>query len=248
MLKNILKILAVFIIGMVGGIFADQILWPYFIERPLFYEYRLEQSPVYVTEKKEITMHVQENVALRGAIEKVEKAVVGVKTKTAEGEVLEGSGLVVTSDGFIITLASLIPFGSDFAFYVDGKWQSFQILKRDMENNLALIKVEDGRLSATGFSDLEKVRVGERVFLISMDFDTGTTTDKFLTVPQKMVNEGIITFFDKNSIQTNIFDTLKVQGSPLFNIEGNLIGLNFVDDEGRVSAVPVTFIRPFIGL
>ena len=248
MLKNILKILAVFIIGMIGGIFADQILWPYFIERPLFYQYRLEQSPIYVTEKKEIIMYVQENVALREAIEKVEKAVIGVKTETVEGEILEGSGIVVTSDGFVVTLASIAPFGSDFAFFVDGKWPSYQILKRDLKNDLALIKVEDRGLSVTGFSDLEKVRVGERVFLISMDFDnTGTTTEAFLP-PQKMVNEGIITLLGEDLIQTNIFDTSKVQGSPLFNIEGNLIGLSLVDEDGRVSAIPVTFIRPLIGL
>jgi len=248
MAKNIFKILAIFIIGTIGGIFADQILWPYFIERPLFHQYRLEQSPVYVTERKETTLYVQENFALREAVEKVQKVVVGVKTKTVAGEVLEGSGLVVTNDGLIVTLASLVPQGSEFYFFIDDKWPAYQILKRDLKNNLALIKVEDGKLATCGFADLEKMKLGERVFLISADFSLATTTEKFLTPPQPMVNEGIVAFFNEGLIKTNIFEKPKVAGSPLFNIEGRVVGLNFVDESNKVFAVPITVIRAFIGL
>ena len=240
MAKNILKILAVFIIGAVGGIFADQILWPYFIERPLFYKYNLEQTPIYLTERKETTMYVQENFALREAAEKVKKVVVGVKTKTKEGKILEGSGLIATSDGLIVTLASLVPQGSEFYFFVEDKWPAFQILKRDTVNNLALIKIAGSGLPTAGFADLEKTKVGERVFLIGTDF--GTTT------PQQIVNEGIISFLSKDSIQTNIFEEQKIQGSPLFNIEGRVVGLNTVDETGRVLTIPMSTIRPFLGL
>ncbi|MDO8424878.1 MAG: hypothetical protein Q7S70_02985, partial [bacterium] len=137
--KNILKIIAIFFLGIFGGIFADQILWPYLIERPLFYKYRLEQSPVYVTERKEVIL--RENTAVTSAIERVEKTVAGVRAKTANGGILEGSGLVITSDGLMVTLASLVPQGASFSFFVDGKAATFQILKRDLEDNLALVKM-----------------------------------------------------------------------------------------------------------
>jgi len=140
MLKNLFKIVGIFILGIGGGIFADQILWPYLVERPLFSQYRLEQSPVYLTERKEIT--IQENVALKNAIEKVEKTVVGVRTETKVGKILEGSGLLVTADGLVVTLAELVPQGSTFSFFVDGELASFQILKRDLKENLALVKIE----------------------------------------------------------------------------------------------------------
>jgi len=239
MSKNILKFLAVFIIGTVGGIFSDQILWPYFIERPLFLKYKLEQTPVYVTEKKETTTYIQENIALREAAEKAAKTVVGVKTKTKEGGILAGSGLMVTNDGFLVTLAELLPQGSDFAFYVDEKWPEYQVLKRDLKNNLALVKVDGGGLHTAGFADFEKIKLGERVFLFGFDFST--TTQKL------MVNEGIIKFFDNNLIQTNIFETSAVNGSPLFNIEGNVVGLSMVAGDGKVSAIPVSKIRQFMG-
>ena len=239
MVKNIFKIISIFIIGIVGGIFADQIFWPYFVERPLFYQYRLEQAPIYVTEKKEII--VEENIALRKAIEKIDKAVVGVKTKTKAGKILEGSGLIVSSDGLIVTLADLVPSGSEVTFFWEGKTPSFQILKRDLNENLALIKIGETNLPTTGFVDLERIRLGERVFLMGVIFGKEG-------IPKKAVNEGIVKTFDGNSIQTNIIEKNTLSGSPLFNIEGNALGLNIIDKEGKVSAIPISKIKQFIGL
>jgi len=237
--KNIFKIISIFIIGLVGGIFADQIFWPYFVERPLFYQYRLEQAPIYVTEKKEII--VEENIALRKAIEKIDKAVVGVKTKTKAGKILEGSGLIVSSDGLIVTLADLVPSGSEVTFFWEGKTPSFQILKRDLSENLALIKIGETNLPTTGFTDLERIRLGERVFLMGIIFEKEG-------IPKKTVNEGIVKTFDNNFIQTNIIEDSALSGSPLFNIEGNALGLNIIDKEGKVSAIPISKIKQFIGL
>jgi len=230
MAKNVLKIICFFVVGMVGGIFADQIFWPYFIEKPLFHQYRLEQSPVYVTEKKEVI--IQENTALREAIEKVDKTVVGVKAQTKTGETLEGSGLIVTSDGLLVTLAELVPQGSEFAFFVDGKAVSYQILKRDATENLALVKLGEAKLSTVVFADLNKLKPGERVFLVAV----GT------------VNEGIVKSFNKDLIETNITETDNIKGSPLFNIAGEVLGLNTVDSGGAVITIPISQIKEFIGM
>jgi len=243
MLKNIFKIIGIFILGVVGGIFADQILWPYFIERPLFYQYRLEQSPVYVTERKEIT--IQENVALRNAIEKVEKVVIGVRTETKAGKFLEGSGLIVTSDGLIVTLAELVPQGSTFSFFVDNEPPTKflvggQILKRDLKENLALVKIEKTNLPTLGFADLEKIKLGERVFLVGVVFDKAGLS--------KIVNEGIVKSFGQDFIKTNIFENYLLAGSSLFNIEGQVLGLNTIDREGKVIAIPISKIKFFAGL
>jgi len=241
MLKNIFKILAIFIIGMVGGIFANQIFWPYFIERPFFYQYRLEQSPVYVTERKEV--YIQENVVLKNAIEKVEKVVVGVRTETKAGKILEGSGLILTADGLVITLAELVPSGSTFNFFVEGESVSFQILKRDSKENLALIKLEKTNLPTVGFANLEKLKLGERVFLVGIIFNK-----QKIASPGFVVNEGIIKNFDENKIETNIFEKETISGSPLFDIEGKVLGMNMIDKEGKVIAIPISQIRAFTDL
>lgn len=242
--KSIFQILAIFIIGMVGGIFADQILWPYFIERPLFQKYKFEQSPTYITQKQDLTVYVQENTAVRNSVQDVLPAIVGVKTKTALGETLDGSGLVLTSDGLMVTLANLVPKGSAFSFFVDGKWPAFQILKRDLENNLALVKLEKGGLKSRGFADLTKIKLAEPVFLVGTAFPAVITTT---TAPQNAVNAGIIAAFHKDLIETNIFEKKIMAGSPLFNIEGKVVGLSVIAEDGKVWAIPADLIRFFAG-
>jgi S1-C subfamily serine protease len=234
--KNILKIIAIFIIGIVGGIFADQILWPYFIERPLFYKYRLEQSPVYINETKEIT--IQENTALQEAIKKVDKVVVGIRAKTTAGKIIEGSGIVVTSDGLVLTLNSLAPQGAEMSLFLDAKKYTPKVLQR--KNSLALLKIEENNLATTAFADFEKISLGERVFLLGIIFGKNDST-------QKITNEGIIKAFDETSIQTNIIEDSTLQGSPLFDIEGHLVGLNTIDKTGKVSAISIKTIREFLG-
>ncbi len=244
MAKNILKIVAFFVIGMVGGIFADQILWPYFIERPLFYQYRLEQSPVYVTERNETI--IQENTALIEAIEKVEKTIVGVKTQTKGGVVLEGSGLIVTSDGLLVTLADLVPQGSNFSFFINDKPAAFQILKRDLKENLALVKIGETNLPVATFADLEKTKLGERVFLVGAIFETAATSTQNKVV--KTVNEGIVKNLGTDLIETNILEKNVLAGSSLFNIKGEVLGINTVDSKGKVFSIPVSKIKLFIGM
>ncbi|MDO8436201.1 MAG: serine protease [bacterium] len=242
--KNIFKILAVFILGIAGGIFGVQILWPYFVERPLFFQYRLEQNPVYITERKQIT--IQENTALKDAVEKVEKTVIGVRTRIAEnGKILEGSGLIITSDGLIVTLADLVPQGSSFSFFAGGKPVSFQILKRDSESNLALVKIGETGLPTVGFAKPDTMKLGERVFLVGVVFkDLALATSTKISFA---VNEGIVKSFDKNSIETNISEKENLAGSPLFNIEGEVLGLNTISLEGKIVAIPVSKIKNFIG-
>ncbi len=237
MLKKISQILFLFIFGIAGGIFADQILWPYFVEKPLFSEYRLEQTPIYVTEIKEIT--VTENIALEDAIKRVENTIVGVSTQRVDGIILQGSGLIVTSDGLFVTLNDLIPRGSVFSFFVDNELVDFQILKRDAEKNLALVKVEKSNLSTLGFADFGKIKLGQRVFLMGIVFEKAEL--------KKTVNQGIIKSFDDNLIETNIFEENILAGSPLFDIYANIVGLNQIDKNGKVISIPISIIREFIG-
>ncbi|TFG35571.1 MAG: serine protease [Parcubacteria group bacterium] len=234
--RNILKIAAFFTVGMVGGIFADQILWPYFVEKPLFFQYSLEKAPVSIIEKKETI--IQENTALTEAIEKGENSVVSVKSQTSGGTI-EGSGLIVTSDGLMVTLAELVPQGSVFVFSLNGKAMSFQVLKRDFNTHLALIKLGESNLATVGFADFNETKLGERVFLIGEIFDK--------KISYKVVNEVIIRRFDKNLIETNISEKNALKGSSLFNIRGEVLGINTISSDGRVVAIPTSIIKEFIG-
>ena len=237
--KNILKVAALFIIGMVGGIFADQIFWPYFVERPLFFGYRLDNQPIYINEQKEVI--IQENVALQDAVEKVKKIVVGVRSTTGTGVIFEGSALIVSADGLLATFSNLAPQGSKIELFWDGQSRSFQVLKRDQKENLVLIKMEESDLPTAGFADLERLRLGSRIFLAGVVFNAKK-------LPISVVNEGVIRSIDGDSVQTTITDGKIVAGSPVFDIEGKVLGLSVVGKNGEISALSISKIKSFIGL
>ncbi len=235
-MRWIILVLLSFFFGIFGGIFADQILWPYFVEKPLFYKYKIEKAPIYVIERKEIK--IQENKALKEAIEEVEESVFFIKTKMGK-KTIEGSGFVLTSDGLAVSLASLVPSGGNFVFLANGEILPFEILKRDKKENLVLIKFEKENLMTRGFFDFEKLNLGERVFLLAKVSKKGKI--------ENIVAQGIVKSFDKNLIETDIFETERINGAPLFNIEGEFLGLAF-SLKGKVFAIPVTKIREFSGL
>ena len=225
MKKTILNILLIYIIAAAGGIFANQVLWPYLVERP-----------VNVIEREEII--IQENTALKNAVEKVEKTIVGVETTTKD-EIYHGSGLILTSDGLIVTLADLVPQGATSELFINGQAVDFQVLRRDLTYNLALIKVEKDNLPTVDFAPCEKVKTGERIFLLGSLFEGGEV--------KKEANEGIIKYIDEGFIRTNMLERISLVGSPLFNIEGEFLGLVIIDVWSRVSGIPVTKIREFAG-
>lgn len=237
-MRKILYLILLFCFGMAGGIFADQILWPYLVERPLFNKYRLDQSPVYVTEKKEVI--IRENEALEQAVDKVIKTVIGVRSKAKQGETIEGTALVVTNDGLIVTLASLLPQGQTFSFFVQDKPQAFQVLRRDLKANLALVKLEARGLTAVGFADSGELRLGERVFAIGYRFGKDGS--------QMIVNEGIIKAIGVDKIETNILEEFAFNGSPVFNIEGEIIGLAVIDRQNKIFVIPSNSLKSLLGI
>lgn len=241
MLKNVLKVLTIFFIGALGGIWATQILWPYLVGRPFFYREGFEGGPVYIEEKKEVI--IQENVALQNAVEKVKDMVVGVEAIAQNGETYSGNGFFVTADGLLITLNDLLPVGAKFYFWSRDRWLTYQILKRDVANNLALIKIEGNGFRVSSFGDYGKIKLGERIFAVAVKFSTSTSTPPV----NLMVNEGIVKSLDENLIRSNISEETAFSGSPIFDIEGNVLGISLVKEKGEITAISIKKIREFLG-
>ncbi|MBC7073971.1 trypsin-like peptidase domain-containing protein [Candidatus Parcubacteria bacterium] len=223
-----------FFFGIFGGIFGTQILWPYFVERPLFFQYQLDKIPTHITKIEQKTLVVQENTALKEAIDKIKKTIFFVKTEL-KNKKIEGSGFFLTNDCLGITLSDLVPKDSNTAFYFENSPLSFQVIKRDPGQNLVLIKFEREKCETAPFFDFEKLKLGERVFALSF----------FRS--QHLVEEGIVKFFDQNLILTSISNDSHFAGSPLFDIEGKFLGLNFIQ-ENQVFTIPAPKIKNFAGI
>jgi len=236
-MRNISKIIVILILGAIGGFLFQVLILPFLIKQPFFEKFEfiknLKERQIIVNPKEEII--IQENVALTKAIDKVEKAIIGIQSKTKSG-----AGVIMTSDGLAVTLNEIIPAGSNYDVFVDGEKVNFKILNRDVKENLASLKIEKSDLLTCKFADLEKIKLGQRVFLKGVVFEQGT--------PKKVVNEGIIKSFDENTIQTNILEKSSLKGAGLFNLEGEILGLVVINNNGEVSAIPITKIRLFLKL
>lgn len=216
--NNILKVIIVILLGMLGGTIA----W-LFVSK--------NQSTAIQTVTKEEKIYIEENAALTEAIRNVRDSVVALKIKFNQNEI-KGFGLVLTSDGLLITLASNIPQGVEVNISIKGEENiPYQVLKRDLDNNLALIKVDKSNLQTKGFFDLSKLELGERVFVLS-----------------NSVNEGIVKSFNDNLIKTNILESEIVNGAPVFDIKGEVLGIGHKDDNDFVSIIPISKIKSFAGL
>ena len=240
-IKIISIVIGVLLLGALGALIFDVFLLPYLLTNSYFERFQFvkdfKSGKIIINPKEQI--YIQENVALESAIERVAKSIVAVQVTTLAKNSYSGSGLIATSDGLIVVLANLIPTGSKFDIFINGEKADYKIQKSDYKKNLVLIKVDKNNLPTVGFADFDKIKLGQRVFLTAV---SSIKTDDWL------VNEGIVRNFNANTIKTNISEKSIVAGSPLFNISGELLGLNYIDQDNKISAVPVSVIKVFLGL
>lgn len=237
MLKRVFAVLFIFFIGAIGGLWSQAFLLPYIAANPTFKDVQFVKDwnsrITVVNQTSEVLINQDE--AIEKGIENARNIVVGIKSTAGTA----GSGFVVTSDGLIVTWASFVPAGfTATVFLEEGESYPAQVIKRDLVNNLALLKIEKSGLHTTGFS--ENVRIGNRVYLVGMLFGVNDV--------QVTANEGIVTLVNENIIQTNISERVILEGSPLFDIEGRVLGLSYINREGKVSVISDKVLREFLGL
>ncbi|MEF8846944.1 MAG: S1C family serine protease [Candidatus Paceibacterota bacterium] len=217
--KKIGIIIAVFVIGAVGGIFSTEILWPSVVEAPLFDGYRMPKEKVEINKTEKIT--VTENEALQDAIKEVKSSVVSIKGK--------GTGFIITSDGLIVTLSSIADSTSTVVY--NEKELEAGLVKSG--ERFTTLKVEKNDLPTRGLANIDEAGLGQRVFLIGK-----------LSNETTVVNHGIIKYFDEG-IYTNIYENERLEGAPLFDIKGEVLGLVTIE-KGEVVAYSLPGIDQLI--
>ncbi len=212
--KDILKLFSIFFLGFLGGILSN-----------LFF---YQEGIVYTIEREEV--YIEENRAIIDSLKRVSDSVIGLKSVSPRGSILESSGIIISSDGLAIVLSSYMPENYETSIFLNGQILSYETLKRNEE--LALIKLEGDNFTTLGLKRIEDVVKGERVFLVGAVF--------YNNYFEKFINEGIVKRTNKY-IYTNIRDK---GGSILFNISGEIIGINLLENEEIVSISSNT-IREF---
>lgn len=137
-----------------------------------------------------------------------------------------GSGFVIDPSGLIVTNNHVIEGADEIIInFVDGtKLKVTKILGHDPKTDLALLKVEpEEPLEAVKFGNSSNMRVGDWVMAIGNPFGLGgSVTVGIISATKRDINAGP---YD-NFLQTDAAINRGNSGGPLFNMEGEVIGVN----------------------
>ena len=135
-----------------------------------------------------------------------------------------GSGFVISEDGYIVTNNHVVENATDItATFTDGLKLEAVLIATDKETDLALLKVEpEKRLPALSFGDSDSAKVGNWVMAIGNPYGLGgTVTAGIVSARGRMLGGR----YD-NFIQTDASINRGNSGGPLFDLDGNVIGVN----------------------
>ena len=140
-----------------------------------------------------------------------------------------GTGVVLTSDGEILTNAHVIEDAADVVVRFAGETEPrvAKILATDIGNDLALIKVEATGLVAATFAKPGSVKIGDTVVAIgyALALDGGPTVTSGIVSALKRTIEtdsGAL----NSLIQTDAAISSGNSGGPLVNLKGEVVGIN----------------------
>ena len=136
-----------------------------------------------------------------------------------------GSGFIIDASGIVVTNNHVISDADEINVILnDGAKLKAEIIGRDQKTDIALLRVKPDRpLKAVKFGDSDKLRLGEWVIAIGNPFSLGgSVTAGIVSARNRDINSGP---YD-NYIQTDAAINRGNSGGPLFNLEGEVIGVN----------------------
>lgn len=137
-----------------------------------------------------------------------------------------GSGVVIHEDGYIVTNNHVINNGVEAeVHFSDQSTLVAKIVAQDPDTDLALLKVEtDRKLPSATFGDSSTVKVGQWVLAVGNPFGLDRTVT--LGVVSGIGRENMNLSRYENFIQTDASINPGNSGGPLFNLRGEVIGIN----------------------
>ena len=162
-----------------------------------------------------------------------------------------GSGFVISSDGYIVTNNHVIEQANEIKVkFQDETELEAKLIGKDKLTDLALLKVESKKpLDFVKLADSDKARVGHSVIAIGNPFGLGgTVTSGIISAFNRDINSGPYDSF----IQTDASINRGNSGGPLFNLDGEVLGINtaiFSPTGGSVGigfSIPANLAKPII--
>jgi len=137
----------------------------------------------------------------------------------------EGSGFIVSADGYILTNAHVVQEADEVTVRMtDRREYPAKVIGIDARTDVAVIKIEGKNLPVVRIGDPAKLRPGEWVLAIGspFTFENSVTAGIVSATGRSMPGEsGLVPF-----IQTDVAVNPGNSGGPLFNLNGEVVGIN----------------------
>lgn len=160
-----------------------------------------------------------------------------------------GSGVVVTSDGYILTNNHVIDGADEVSVdFTDGRTLGAKIVGTDKPSDLALLKVDAGGLHALTLGDSDSVKVGDVVLAVGNPLNVGQTVTMGI-ISAKGRSTGVGDGSYEDFLQTDAPINHGNSGGALVNMKGELIGINsqiLSNSDGNIGigfAIPANMAR-----
>ena len=158
-------------------------------------------------------------------------------------ETAQGSGFIIDDKGLIVTNNHVIAGASSITVVLhDGKSLQAKLIGADAKTDLALLQVKtDIKLKAVNWGDSDEVKVGNWAMAIGNPFGlVNTVTVGIVSARARDINAGPFDDF----IQTDASINRGNSGGPLFNLKGQVIGVNTAIYSPSGGSVGIGFAIP----
>ena len=135
-----------------------------------------------------------------------------------------GSGFIIGADGYILTNAHVVEAADEILVKLTDKREfKAKLIGADKRTDVALIKIEAAGLPRVKLGDPVRLRVGEWVIAIGspFGFDNSVTAGIVSAKGRELPQENLVPF-----IQTDVAINPGNSGGPLFNMKGEVVGIN----------------------
>jgi serine protease Do len=153
-----------------------------------------------------------------------------------------GSGFIISADGHILTNAHVVDGADEVLVKLTDKREfKAKVLGADKRTDVALIKIEASNLPVAKLGDSVKLKVGEWVVAIGspFGFDNTVTAGIVSAKGRSLAHENFVPF-----IQTDVAINPGNSGGPLFNMKGEVIGINSQIYSRSGGSIGVSFAIP----
>ncbi len=135
-----------------------------------------------------------------------------------------GSGFIISADGYILTCAHVVENAKEIIVKLTDRREFVaKLIGSDRRSDVAVLKIDAKALPAVAIGDPEKLRVGDWVLAIGspFGFESSATAGIVSAKGRSLPRENYVPF-----IQTDVAINPGNSGGPLFNLKGEVVGIN----------------------